>query len=205
MTSSLRSQGFTTPSFRGWTAAILHRPHSDRDGVCRQMDRLGIAVDCVWPELGMEHSKANVLVFDADMGHEAQFPWAFDVQPMPMIALMGTEAPGRVEWAIRRGAGAHLNKPITSSGVYGALVVAQHSFDARRAFENRISVLEQRLSRRPQVVTAIMSLMQLHNCDPQTAYRILRDLAMAARLSIEEAADLMNSQTGGADGCRREA
>ncbi|MBD1548300.1 ANTAR domain-containing response regulator [Roseibium aggregatum] len=196
---------FRTPSFRGWHAVVLHRSHSDRDNLCRQMERLGLTVECVWPELKPEHANANVLVFDGDMGHEAQFPWKADIQPMPMIALLGTEAPGRVEWAIRRGAGAHLNKPIGSSGVYGALVVAQRSFDERLAYEERISVLEHRLSRRPQVVEAILALMEQKNCDARTAYRDLRELAMAGRLSIEDAADELNARMGGARGNRREA
>lgn len=196
---------FRTPSFRGWKAVVLHRPHTDRDNICRQLERLGIEVECAWPDLRKEHAEANVLVFDADMAHEGQFPWKPDIQPMPMIALMGTEAPGRVEWAIRRGAGAHLNKPIGSSGVYGALVVAQRSFEARFAYENKIADLEQRLARRPQVVEAILTLMLQRNCDAHTAYRGLRDLAMAGRISIEDAADELNARPGGADDDRRKA
>ncbi|GAB4522347.1 MAG: ANTAR domain-containing protein [Roseibium sp.] len=184
---------------------MLHRPHADRDAVCRQLERLGLTVDCAWPDLTEAHAGADVLVFDADMGHDDQFPWQPDVQPMPMIALLGTETPGRVEWAIRRGAGAHVNKPVGSSGIYGALVVAQRSFETRSAFEARISDLEHRLGRRPQVVEAILTLMLRDNCDAAAAYRGLRELAMESRQSIEDAADGLLDRTGGANGKRREA
>ena len=43
---------------------------------------------------------ADFLFFDADLGHDAQFPWAPGAAPMPPIALIGSEAPGRIEWAL---------------------------------------------------------------------------------------------------------
>jgi AmiR/NasT family two-component response regulator len=196
---------FRTPSFRGWTATVLHKPHADRDAVCRQLERLGISVSTAWPELPAEARQAELVIFDADAGHDAQFPWPVDVNPMPMIALMGSEAPGRVEWAIRRGAIAHLSKPISSSGVYGALVVATKTFAMRLASEDRIARLEARLACRPRVAEAILLLMQHQGSDAEAAYRLLQDMAMSSRQTIEDVAIDLLARSGGQNAGRREA
>ncbi|WP_428644042.1 ANTAR domain-containing response regulator [Roseibium sp.] len=196
---------FRTPSFRSWTASILHKPHADRDAVCRQLQRLGVEISTSWPELPEEAKQSNVIIFDADSGHDAQFPWSIDTHPMPMIALMGSEAPGRVEWAIRRGAIAHLSKPIASSGVYGALVVATQTFAMRKASEERIAKLETRLACRPQVAEAILLLMQHQGGTVEAAYRLLQDMAMNSRQTIETVAVDLVARKGGQDAGRREA
>ncbi|TYC60658.1 ANTAR domain-containing protein [Rhodobacterales bacterium] len=193
----MRLKSFQTPNFRGWKAVVLHRPHPDLDRLTRQLERFGMEVECVWPELSAEHRSSDIILFDADMGHEEQFPWPQSDQPMPMVALIGSEAPGRVEWAIQRGAGAHLGKPIGSTGVFGALVVAVRSFQTSRAATDRIADLESRLARRPNVVEAVVLLMDLHKCTSGEAYGHLRSLAMTGRVSVEDAADALVAQIGG--------
>ncbi len=193
----MRLKSFKTPSFRGWHAVVLHRPHADLERLTRQLERLGMQVTCAWPSLAPEHREADVVLFDADMGHEEQFPWPQSELPMPMVALIGSEAPGRVEWAIQRGAGAHLSKPVGSTGVFGALVVAVRSFQTHRDFAGRIADLETRLAKRPNVVDAVLFLMDVHKCGSQEAYSNLRSLAMAGRISIEEAADALVAQSKG--------
>lgn len=193
----MKLKAFKTPNFRGWKAVVLHRPHPDLDRLTRQMERLGMEITCVWPRLEAEHRDADVILFDADMGHEEQFPWPQSDLPMPMVALIGSEAPGRVEWAIQRGAGAHLSKPVGSTGVFGALVVAVRSFQTTLESAGRIRDLESRLARRPNVVEAVLLLMDLHKCTSTEAYEHLRSLAMAGRVSIEDAADALISQIGG--------
>ncbi|MEO9526686.1 ANTAR domain-containing protein [Roseibium sp.] len=196
---------FRTPSFRGWSAIILHKPHADRDAAARQLERLGVGVATAWPDLPANAETADLIVFDADVCHDAQFPWPVEAQPMPMIALMGTEAPGRVEWAIRRGAIAHLNKPIRPTGVYGALVVATQTFAMRRLSSERIAKLEERLSLRPQVAEAILLLMQHQDGDADGAYRVLQDMAMTSRQTIEDVALDLLARAGGTDVGKRKA
>lgn len=192
----MRLKSFKTPNFRGWNAVVLHRPHADLERLTRQLDRLGMEVSCVWPALEKEHRDADIVLFDADMGHEEQFPWPQSELPMPMVALIGSEAPGRVDWAIQRGAGAHLSKPIGSTGVFGALVVAVRSFQTHRESAARIADLESRLARRPNVVEAVLCLMDLHKCGSAEAYAHLRSLAMTGRVSVEDAADALIEHVG---------
>ncbi|WPZ14734.1 ANTAR domain-containing protein [Nitratireductor rhodophyticola] len=179
-----------TPNFVGWRALILHRPHQNVDALTAQCARIGIAAEQAWPTL--ENSDAmrdfNVLLIDADMGHDEQFPWAPGLAPMPMIALIGSEAPGRIAWTIGQGADAQLLKPIGSAGLYSALVVASQGFLRRTAQTEEIALLKNQLAKRQVVAEATAILMLKHNCDAEAAYNRLRKAAMAERRSIEKAA-----------------
>ena len=120
------------PDLGGAEAAILHRPHPTVQALSRQLGAIGLAVTAHWPDLGPGALAADYTFFDADMGYDAQFPWAPGAAPMPMIALIGSEAPGRIEWALAQGADAQLLKPVGDHGVFGALLIARNGFEARR-------------------------------------------------------------------------
>jgi len=178
------------PSFVSWRVVVLHRPHPAADALQRQLERLHIDVHTVWPELDPADATADAVFFDADMGYDGQFPWPAGHAPMPLIALIGSEAPGRVEWALAQGSNAHLLKPIGSTGVYSALLIASHAHESARARDEDIRGLEERLRQRPTVVRAVLKLME-DGIDQEAALRRLRTLAMDWRVAIEEAADII--------------
>lgn len=186
-----------------WRAVVLHRPHPAADNVVRQLERLGLTVRVAWPELEPADAAADVILFDADTGYDGQFPWEPGAAPMPMIALIGSEAPGRVEWALAQGSNAHLLKPISSAGVYSALLIAAHAFEAGARLAAEIGALKDRLRKRPQVVRATIALMA-EGLDEEAAIKRLRSLAMDRRMSVEEVADEMCERRGRlGDGRRR--
>jgi AmiR/NasT family two-component response regulator len=174
-----------TPNFVGRRAVVLHRPHELVEALSRQLSQLGAVPLAVWPELPADAASADVLFFDADMGFDGQFPWAAGEAPMPAIALIGSEAPGRLAWAIRQGADAHLLKPIGSGGVFSALVIASEAF-ARRA---ELDGLRTRLGKRQLVAEATACLMVQNDLPANVAYDLLRRRAMEAQLTIEAMAE----------------
>lgn len=171
----------------GARAMILHRPHSTVQALTRQLTAIGLEVVQVWPELGPEALAADFVFFDADMGHDGQFPWAPGASPMPMIALIGSEAPGRIEWSLQAGAHAQLLKPVGDNGAYSALLIARDAFDARCALSAEISDLRRRLDERQTVVRAV-TLLAARGKPEAEAYGELRQLAMTWRVSFEDAA-----------------
>lgn len=185
--------GHTTPSFEGRRAAILHRPHDVVEALQRQLHQLGISVVPMWPDV--TDTGCDVLFYDADMGHDGQFPWAAGVAPMPSIALIGSEAPGRLAWAIRQGADAHLLKPIGSGGVYSALVIATEAYARRSVVAGELQSLRARLERRQVVAEATACLMVLDNVSADAAYASLRRQAMEARVTIEDMAASVVART----------
>jgi len=180
---------FERPMFSSWQAVILHRPHPAVEALTRQLESLHIRVRTVWPQLDEQDAMADVVFFDADMGHDQQFPWPSGFSPMPLVALIGSEAPGRIEWALAQGSNAHMLKPIGSTGAYSALLIAAYAYGKARSHADDIRSLEDRLRQRPIVVRAVLQLMQHGYAGETAAFKRLRSISMDWGMTIEEAAD----------------
>lgn len=175
------------PNLGGAKAFILHRPHATVNALARQLGAIGLDVRECWPELPPDALAADFVFFDVDLGFDEQFPWKPGEAPMPLVALIGSEAPGRIEWALSQKADAQLLKPIGTAGVYSALLIARQSFDARRRLADQIAALETRLAERQTIVRAVAALAA-QGVDDSRAYAQLRSLAMSWQVSVEQAA-----------------
>lgn len=175
------------PALGGATAFVLHRPHANVQALARQLEAIGLVVRDCWPELPSEAVVADFVFFDVDMGFDGQFPWPAGEAPMPIVALIGSEAPGRIEWALSQKADAQLIKPVGTSGVYSALLIARQSFDARRQLAAEVAALRVRVAERHTIVRAVACLSQGGLSDAG-AYGRLRALAMSWQVNMEEAA-----------------
>lgn len=194
-----------TENLGGAVAWILHRPHPSLQGLIRQLEVIGLDVHEAWPQLPAEAIGADFIFYDADMGHDEQFPWVCGHSPMPMITLIGSEAPGRLRWAMEMGAHAQLLKPMSDKGVYAALLVARSNFEHAKASEAVIADLQNRLSARQTIVRAVMILVMKGKTEAE-AYDLLRQTAMAWRVTIETAAERLvavHSNEKGTDDGRR--
>jgi AmiR/NasT family two-component response regulator len=188
------------PNLGGARAFVLHRPHPVVQAITRQLAAIGLnATDC-WPELPAEALAAEFVFFDVDLGFDEQFPWQAGQAPMPLIALIGSEAPGRIEWALSHNADAQLLKPVGNAGVYSALLIARQSFEARRRLADEIASLETRVAERQTIVRAVAAL-SAQGFDDERAYAQLRSLAMSWQISLEDAARRIVAMTneGGSD------
>jgi AmiR/NasT family two-component response regulator len=186
------------PNLGGADAFILHRPHATVNALVRQLAAIGLnARDC-WPELPAEALAADFVFFDVDLGFDEQFPWKPGAAPMPLIALIGSEAPGRIEWALSHKADAQLLKPVGTAGVYSALLIARQSFEARRRLAGEIAALEERVAERQTIVRAVAAL-SAQGVDDERAYAQLRSLAMSWQVSVEQAARRIVAMTEEAD------
>ena len=148
--------------------------------------------------LGPEGLAADYIFFDADMGHDGMFPWDAGQPPVPMIALIGSEAPGRIEWSLKAGAHAQLLKPVGDNGAYSALLIARDAFDAQKALSAEIADLRRRLEDRQTVVRAVTWLAARGKSEAE-AFAQLRQMAMAWRISFEDAAARIVASHGGGD------
>jgi AmiR/NasT family two-component response regulator len=180
------SRGARIPNLGGAKAFVLHRPHATVQAITRQLSAIGLdAVDC-WPQLPAEALAADFVFFDADLGFDEQFPWSPGDAPMPLVALIGSEAPGRIEWALSHKADAQLLKPVGNAGVYSALLIARQGFEGRKQLAGEIASLRQRVGERHTIVRAVAALSK--GTDEERAYAQLRSLAMSWQISLEEAA-----------------
>ncbi|MFT0858919.1 ANTAR domain-containing response regulator [Ancylobacter sp. G4_0304] len=177
-----------TPNLVGRRALVLHRPDEAIARLERQLRLIGLDVEQRWAPMPAGETLDIVLV-DADQGWNGLLPWApGSAAALPVVALLGSEAPGRVAWAIDQGAGAIIAKPVAAAAVYPALVLALHAFAARLETERKIDRLNERLRMRAVVARAVEAIALRQGIDEEAAYGQLRDIAMNRRLSLEQAA-----------------
>lgn len=175
----------TLTNFRGMRAAILHRQDRNRDALVAQLRRIGLDVACLPPLGGQPVPMADFIFFDADLGYEGLFPWTRRDPPVPLIAVLASEAPGRLEWALAQGATAYLLKPIGSTGAFNALIVAARLFAERQDLRGAVADLSERVRARPIVVRAAVRVMEGLGVDDDRALALLRHAAMRERVTVE--------------------
>jgi AmiR/NasT family two-component response regulator len=176
-----------THSFLAKRAVILHRCGDTTDRLVRQCALLGLRAEARWQPLTAVEDLDIVLV-DADEGWDGLLPWTRAEKLVPLVALLASEAPGRIAWALDQGADALIAKPVTASAVYPALVMATRRHAETRQVNERIARLEERVRLRPLVHAAVRALMVAEGCDENEAYGLLRREAMRMRLTLEQTA-----------------
>lgn len=182
----------TTPGFTGLRAVILHRANDDVQRLTRQLGVLGLETHVQWQPL-KTIATADLVLVDADAGWAGILPWERDKNPVPLIALLSSEAPGRVAWALDHGANALISKPVAASAVYPALVMAFRFHTQNLQVVRELDDMRERLRLRPLVFAAVQALMQRFDLDEAAAYRQLRQQAMQSQLALEHvAADVLS-------------
>lgn len=175
------------PSLGGKRVIVLHRPHANATALLRQLAAIGLTAEEAWPDLPADAAQADFLFFDVDMACDEQFPWRPGEAPMPLVAVIGSEAPGRIEWALSHRADAHLIKPVGSAGVYSALLIARQKFEECKALSGQIAGLRHQVAERRTIVQAVLRMTE-GGLSEEEAFRELRSLAMAERVTLEAAA-----------------
>ncbi len=183
------------PNFRGQRALVLHWKDNNRVTLVRQLETLGLKVDVLWPADDVSANGYDVIFFDADQGYDGLFDWPPGQPPIPLIAIMGSEAPGRIEWTLSRAPSAYLVKPIGSTGVFSTLAIAFHTFGTTKELKDAIAELTRRAKARSIVFKAILSVMAHFGIGDDEAYRLLRAESMNQRISIEKLSELIASNS----------
>jgi AmiR/NasT family two-component response regulator len=176
-------------NFRGMRALILHPDDANRAKLLAVLENLGLAVEAKEPSSGtpLGANGIDLVLFDADEGMDNVFD-GMAPPAVPLIAIIGHEAPGRLARVVRQRSASHILKPIRSSGVFTAVFVAMNAFEHRLRMQREIEALRQRLAGRRVVTKAVLHLMGLCHIDEDEAYEWLRAEAMKRRVPIEDMA-----------------
>lgn len=160
----------------------------------RQLTRLGFDVETVDYDNRQSGKSARVLFFDADycrpLIHGARLGALVDG---PSIALLSTDSPSVIEWAIDQGAASFLIKPLRHTGVLAAMIIAFEIHASNSDKNKKISELEHRLKARPILCSAVVKIMNKFGIAEDEAYRALRRASMDHRIYIEQAAAMVVS------------
>lgn len=180
-------------NFVGYKALIVTEAASAVVQLEASLTKLGLTV--VYP--GIEGGSVRlseelltgeqtVLFIDADMNVAVETAGEDGTLQIPVIGLIGAEAPSRLKAILRMGATATLRKPVYGGSVYSALFMGVNGFRQRRALIVQLQEQERRRHGRRLVMKAVISVMQTANCDEDAAYNRLRREAMRQRISVEE-------------------
>jgi AmiR/NasT family two-component response regulator len=171
---------------RGRRALLLMRDERDIAMLRRQLGRLGMTVLEADPgEMAAPEAPVDVVVLDADSIPIKGGP-ATRTIPAPIVALIGTETPSRLKWLLDLQPASFLVKPLRSSGIYTALVVAFDTAQRRSDEAARIERLEDRIRSRRVVFAAVLQLMRSHAICEEDAFALIRQTAMRHRTTIEQ-------------------
>jgi AmiR/NasT family two-component response regulator len=177
-------------NFSGLRAALCLAPDRNRDVLAETLGRLGLRVEVLSATsaetVGSDPARrCDVLFFDADLAETPQLPRG-GTPEIPIIAIVGLEAPGRLHNAFELGASALIHKPLRSSGIYSALFFGFNHHRRWLDMAEQVKVLEVRHGARRFVQKAVLQLMEQNGCSDEDAYRLLREESMRRRVTVEE-------------------
>lgn len=179
--------GAVIQNFRGQRALVALADDANRATLVATLGRLGLEVEERDPSTVSDASDiggCDVIFFDADVGPGSGFADG-PTTGVPLIALIGSEAPSHLVGVTRQRAAAYIMKPVRSSGVFTALFVAFNEHACRRREAEERQLLNRRLAGRRELVKAIISLMNQYGIDDEDAFQRLRRESMRRRVAIE--------------------
>lgn len=176
-----------THQFSGTKAVVLHHSDDVRERLAARLHVLRVEVTGRRTALEPDDAQADFLFIDVDHAHDEQFPWPRGQAPLPTVALIGSESPGRLAWALESRVDAFL--PLGAiANIYSALVIAHATFEEKEQRREREAKMARRAGQRLDVIRAVLCLMQKKGLDEAAALKQLRAFAMVERISLEDAA-----------------
>jgi AmiR/NasT family two-component response regulator len=196
-------------NFRGVHALVIHGQDRNRTVLTETLTKLGLKVRVAdptdAPAIRAAIGEAEIIIFDTDMAEAVAQAWAGERVAVPLIAIVGLEAPGRLQRAFELEPSAVLYKPLRATGIYSALFFATNEQRRRQDIALKMQLLEERRRHRRFVTRAIVNLMRDRGIDDEEAFRLLRKESMRRRLTIEEYAVQLAAEAGQAVKRAREA
>jgi two-component system, response regulator PdtaR len=180
-------------NFSGATALVVAPPGTATEVLAATLMKLGLTVASVlpageapWLDLDALDPERHIVIVDGDLPLPGVAASAVcDLPPVPVLGLVGVEAPSRLKGLLQLGATGLLRKPIHGASVYAALFLAVNEHNRRRVLEERLARHDERRRGRRHVVKAILRTMQEHDLDDDAAFETLRRDAMRARQPLE--------------------
>lgn len=149
------------------------------------LTRLGIDCLIVADDDQVELETIQGVIVELDYFNSERLLAAVREQGLPIVAVTHHQTPSQIQRALRLGATAILNKPITQSAVYTTLMMARGLNERIHALEIARRDLNDTLSQREVIAKAVAHLMVKLELSEQDAYERLRRHAMSTQQPIE--------------------
>lgn len=190
-------------NFNHRRALIVSENFRALDRLGDSLSRLGMSVLHLAPENGevvMDkdnlQTERDVLFLDGDLGIKVDVPRypGLDLSMIPVVGMVGIEAPSRLGRLFSYGATAFIKKPVHAGTVFFSLFMAVNEYNQQLAWNLNLLEQNQRRRQRRYVIKAVLLLMKWHGLTDEGAYEWLRQQSMCAQTSVEEFAKQLVEQ-----------
>jgi len=176
-------------NFVGYRATIATEQPTAVSQLEDMLTKLGVSVvmkEIRDAKLQIEPGEKNVLFIDSDLNVAVETGEMEPSRCLPVIGIIGVEAPSRLRWLMQLGATSTLRKPVHRAAVYSALFVGINEFRRRRYLADLVGEYERRRLLRKSLVQAVLIVMHRTGLDYVGAYDQLRRESMRSRQSLED-------------------
>ncbi|MHB0775158.1 ANTAR domain-containing response regulator [Halomonas sp. WWR20] len=150
------------------------------------LDRLGLRALTVADNADVALDEINGVIVELDHFNSERLLATVRTHGLPIVAVTHHQTLSQIQRAIRLGATAILNKPITQSTVYTTLMMARGLNDKLQQAATVNRELTATLAQRDVIAKAVAHLMVKLELDEQEAYERLRSHAMTTRQTLEQ-------------------
>jgi AmiR/NasT family two-component response regulator len=180
---------------RGLRVAVLHPNDSDGQQLTQQLQRIGCQVQAYWPPpADLPEGLDTVFLAVRPDSIDYDLEWTRSELCPTVIAVVTYENPTIVDAVMRLGARAVLPSPVKSFGLMSTLVIGRQIDADLKSQVKRIRKLETKVAGTRRIMDAQNILMRTRNVSEKEAYDLIRDQAMAKRVTTEEiAAAIINA------------
>lgn len=170
---------------RGLRVSLFHPKDRQLDALTARLEQLGCHVHAFWPPTIDPPDGTDLVMFAVSAGADGPaLDWAACPSAPPVVALVCDESPAALRLLLKLGAKATLAMPADGRGLLPAIAVARATHDAQR----RLHKLEQKLASLTVLNDAKSILVRTRNIDEEQAYTLIRERAMARRVSTDQIA-----------------
>lgn len=190
---SRRASGtsLTLRNLRSLNILVLHPDDADGRELLAQLERIGCRVKALWPPHDRMEEEMPDLIFLAVRPEviELEWTWLKRASHPPIIAVLIYENPTIIDAMLRINVSGVIASPVKSSGLLSSIVLARHLHSIEAERTKYVAKLEQRLLAQRKLDRAKAILMQTRNLSEEEAYKLMREQAMAKRVTTESIAD----------------
>lgn len=172
---------------------VLHPSDSEGEELLTHLRRIGCRTQAIWPPPRELPSQIDVVLLAVRQGISPELVGLWksgntEIAPT-RIAIVDYESPLILTEILQIGVHAVLAKPIRPIGVLTTLVLARELSQREAKLRDSVRKLERKVGGMRKLGKAKSVLMEHHNISEDEAYKIIRDQAMAKRVSTEEIAN----------------
>lgn len=171
---------------RSLRALVIHPQDREAEELIEQLRRIGCKTQAIWPPPVVPPEGFDVifLAISQDVLQVAGERYARHI----LIGIIEYENPATLDAMIRLGIRAVVTKPVRAFGLLTNLLLARTIESEQTEARKRLAKVEGRLNGLKRVEKAKALLMERNGVSEEQAYGLIRDQAMAKRVSMDSVA-----------------